>query len=130
MVKQDYLTRMIHDMTKVILKLLFHIDDDKFENLTINDTQAAQKYASYLDLADAGNINEAENELYNTINPRNNEDLKIALMFYEHLNNLDSKQLEAADFSREEIHDGIQKVLELFGYQAFAETFAQDLFHE
>lgn len=130
MLKQDYLTGMIHDMTKLLLKLLFHIDDENFEDLTINDTTAAEKYTSYLKLADEGNINEAENLLYDSLNPRNNEELKTAFMFYNHLNRLDNKALEESNFSREEIQEGLQRVLELFGYQEFAETVAQDLFQK
>ena len=49
------------------------------------------------------------------------ERLKLALLFYGHLNTYSDAFLEKADFSREEIKAGIENTLELYGYKGVEE---------
>ena len=58
-------------------------------------------------LADEGNIDEAENKLYEMTCDGDRQNLEIGLLFYYALNGKDDEFLEANDFSREEIMMGI-----------------------
>ncbi len=121
MIEHDYLMRIIHDMIKTIIKLLFNINEDNIENMQVDDVISAEKYKKLIELAKNGNINEAENQLYKYIDISNKNELKIALMFYSYLNNLDNKTLEKANYTYEEIGDGVKYVMNLFGYDGIAD---------
>ena len=63
MVKQDYLMRLIHEMVRTIMKLIFNIDE-KTVDIEQELKETSDLYGRLLKLADAGKINEAENLLY------------------------------------------------------------------
>lgn len=125
MFEQDYVMRMIHELVRTILKLLFHIDDIDYidESLQMQNEDATKLYRKIIDLLKQHKINEAENYLYENLDENNLEELKASLLFYEYLNHLSDKELEKANFSREEIKDGIQLVLKKFRYDGITTAF-------
>ena len=48
--------------------------------------------------------------------------LKLALAFYDYLNTKENDFLDSNEYSREEIRDGIQNVMKMYGYSGLAET--------
>mgnify|MGYP004721521375 FL=1 len=84
-----------------------------------------EKLNELIDLADEGKINEAENRLYDLLEDKDPDALKIALAFYDHMNGFDTEFLDEADYSREEIRDGICDVLKRFGYGGMTGLFLQ-----
>ena len=123
MIEEDYLLRMIHQMIRAIFKILFHYDTDVEETINFSDEKSEGKYRDWIAMAREGKINSAENFLYESLDLDNVEDLKAALMFYDYLSGLDEDFLQQANFSREEIRDGITHVLSLYGYEGFSEMF-------
>ena len=115
MVKQDYIMRLIHDMVRTVLRLVFGIDEEK-EEVVFLDAKEREIYDRLIKMADSGEINEAENLLYEELDIEDKECLKRALLFYNHLNEMDDETLERADFSREEIREGVENILCKFGY--------------
>jgi len=71
-------------------------------------------YVLLCDLISKKSINEAENLLFEMLDPNNQEQLTIATDFYNKLNTISNDELENADFSREEIERGRNEVLALF----------------
>lgn len=116
MVKQDYLMRLIHEMVRTIIKLIFNIDE-KTVDIEQELKETSDLYIRLVRLADAGKINEAENLLYEQLENGQTEDLKAALGFYDHLNDYTEEFLDKADFSREEIKSGLVSVLRMYGYE-------------
>lgn len=128
MVEQDYIMRLIHEMVRTVMKLLFGLDEDGEEEVRLLDTLAEDDRGRLLELtklADTGEINQAENELCDILDRNDSMTLKLALLFYNHINQYDEKFLERADYSREEIRDGICSVLEQFGYGGMTGLFMQ-----
>ncbi len=123
MFEQDYVMRLIHEMVRTILKLLFKIEDETIEDLQLEDSEVEKKYKQLINLAHNGKINEAENQLYEGVDRNNKVYLKAALMFYGYLNELDIDTLEQANFSRDEIKDGITRILGEYGYEGFTDIF-------
>lgn len=119
MVENDYVMRLIHEMVKAIIKLIFDIDEEQ-PQLAFSDTTNRDNYNKYIELADRGLINEAENLLYKNRDLDNPECLKEALLFYMYINDFSDEKLEQSDYSRVEIKDGIDNVLQDFGYNGFA----------
>ena len=123
MFEQDYIMRLIKDMVRAILKLVFNIDTDSPSAELLEDTEEKQTLDELLDMADDGFINEAENKLYVITEEGKKTDLEIALLFYSYLNDKSDEFLEAHDYSRDEIKTGLKDITVRYGIDGFAEMF-------
>lgn len=107
MFEDDYLLRLIKEMVRTVLKLLFHIDFKEEDPVSV-----------------VFESEDAENQLYDfTQNPENMESLKTALLFYSHLNQLDNDFLEDHNYSREEIVSGVKDVLNRYHLDSMSALF-------
>lgn len=122
MFEQDFVMRLIHEIIRALLKLLFNIDTDKSKELIFNDQETETMYDELLTLIDNGMINETENSLLERLNPDDIQGYKMALMFYLYLNEKDIDFLEEHDFSKNEIIDGIKNVSKAYGYGSMADA--------
>lgn len=121
MFEQDYVMRLIKEMVRAILKLLFNIDTESPTVELLENKEEKETLENLLDLVDAGKINEAENRLYDLISTADMGSLEIALLFYSYLNDKTDEYLEENDFCREEIKLGMENVVDLFGLSSIAE---------
>lgn len=122
MVEQDYIMRIIHEVIRTFLKLVFHMDEEKPEEVQFADSEMAGSFETLCAMADRGEINEAENILYEELEEGNLEYLKMAVLFYEHLNKMSNEYLEKCDFSRQEVADGMKQMMKRYGYDSLADT--------
>lgn len=126
MFEQDYIMRLIRELVRAVCKLIFHIDTET-PVLELFDAEREQEQREALEgiirLADQGRINEAENLLFEWPGDGNQETLKMALVFYAHLNEKTDAFLAEHDFSREEIRDGLHEVMSRYGLESLSETF-------
>ena len=127
MFEQDYVMRLIKEMVRAILKLLFNIDTESPTVDLLENREEKEALENLLDMVDAGKINEAENKLFDLTDDVTVNDLKIALLFYSYLNDKTDDFLETNDFSREEIKSGLENVTDRFGLNSIAEMFLEDL---
>lgn len=123
MFEQDYVMRLIKEMVRVILKLLFNIDSESPTVELIENKVQKETLENLLDMIDAGKINEAENRLHDLISDEGRESLEIALLFYLYLNDKADDFLEEHDFSREEIKLGLEDVADIFGLRSITGRF-------
>lgn len=114
--QKDYLMRLIEDLIRFIAMVLFgkkafqyEIIDDLFASKT--DTLHAELMA----LVAQRRLGEAEDMLFDAIEPGQRNGAMVALDFYQTLNALSDDELDAADFSREEIKDGLKQITALYG---------------
>lgn len=121
MFQKDYIMRLISEIIKTLLKLLFNIEEDKKEELKLQE-DLEEKYKNLLDLIDRGEINDAENKLLEEINPDDMNHYKMALMFYSYLNEKDIDFLITNNYTKEEIIHGLKHISALFGYGDMAST--------
>lgn len=126
MFEQDYVMRLIKEMVRAILKLLFNIDTESPTVELLENKEKRKTLESLLDMVDAGKINEAENRLYDFIRDSNIHDLQIALLFYSYLNDKTDAFLEENNFCREEIKSGIENVADKFGLHDISKMFLTD----
>lgn len=116
MYQQDWMMRQIGDMVKVIARIVFKKDTITYEitNSEIStDTDLLHK--ELIELLNLLKINEAEDLLFKNIKTDDLNYLKIAVDFYNRLNELSDEQLEKADFSRDEIKSGLEDISKKFG---------------
>ena len=117
MVEEDYVTRMIRDMVRAVVRAILGKSELNYEfpkeNERTNDDMVFNKM---IQMADAGDINGAENMLLTEFEFKEPKQLEIALAFYSHLNEYEEDFLEANDYSRREIGEGIDAVAKKYGY--------------
>lgn len=132
MVENDYMMRIIHEMVRTLIMLIFHKDQETEEELIFLDGVNQDFYQRLRQLSDEGKINEAENMLYQSLEENEGdregtmENLKVSLAFYDHLNSKSNDFLEAHNYSREEVEEGILSVMKLYGYGELAETLLEN----
>jgi hypothetical protein len=116
MYQQDWMMRQIGDMVKVIARIVFKKDTMTYE-ITNNEisTETDLLYKELIELLNSLKINEAEDLLFKNIKTDNIDYLKIAVDFYNRLNELSDDELDKADFSRDEIKSGLEDISKIFG---------------
>ena len=121
--EQDYIMRCIHEMVRFILKMLFNIDDiNQCEEKT---QMKMREHSKLMSMASEGKINEAENYLYDCIDSNDKNWLIIGIRFYNLLNEFDDIFLEKHDYSRQEVHDGLIRLLSSYGHESLLSVLTQ-----
>lgn len=127
MFEQDYIIRLIKEMIRTILKLFFNIDTvNPIEDL-LEDKEIQNTLENLLDMVDNGNINEAENQIFDMTSDNNMTNLKVALLFYSYLNDKDDEFLQKHGFCREEIKSGLKELASRYGLMGMTEIFLSEI---
>ncbi len=127
MYEQDYIMRLIKEIIRSLLKLLFNIDTDSPTKDLLSEKEQKTTLEKLLDMIDEGEINKAENELSNLTESGDHKYLEVALLFYSYLNEKNDAFLEEHRFSREEISMGLKSVISQYGLGSVAEAFLTEL---
>jgi len=117
MFHDDWLVRQIQATTQAIANKMLNKESTPTYEIR---NKANQTETDLLDILLNGllaenHINEAENLLFDMLNPNNHNHLIVATDFYSHLSNMSDEELEAANFSREEIESGLNEIKTSFG---------------
>lgn len=120
MFEQDYVMRMIKDLVKFLAKVLFNKDTIAYELFDNEEyTQSDDLHKELLSLIMIGKLNEAENLLFEGLDPKDKRFMELAIDFYQRLNNLDDEFLERNNFHREEIEEGLKAIAKEFGVRIY-----------
>lgn len=115
MLKNDWFMRQINDTCKAIALIIFNKKEPLYE---IEDEQkengADMIFNKLLFLLDENKFNEAENLLFENLNPDVLNYLLVAIDFYNRISQIDEKILEENDFSREEIKMGLDDITNIY----------------
>lgn len=111
--EKDYIMRLIHEIVRTLVKLVFGIDEEK-EEVLIAAGEVSERLKGLLELAEEGKINQAENLLFENLDCNDMEQLKMGLLFYQRINEYSDEYLEENNYSREEIKQGIEMLLKAF----------------
>ncbi len=114
MVSEDYATRSIRDMARTLTRMVLNEEEPCRE--FPEGSGEADGYRHLTALADAGEINEAENRLLESADPESPDYFRLAMAFYLHLNEMQEDFLDDHDYSKEEVAEGIRSLGEDFGY--------------
>ena len=114
MLKNDYIMRKIEEWISMILEFVFKIDKSSSPEKLLK-LEASTEILKDLKLKiDNGNINEAEDALFEILKFKTQDSLLMGLLFYSYLNEKDSKFLNEHNFERDEIKTGIKDLLNEF----------------
>ena len=107
--EQDYILRVIRDSIRMIAKLVLGKNTVTYEWKAEGVSPSSDDFCGrLLAMADKGQINEAENLLYETLDTSSLTDIETALIFYQHLAEYSVSFLEKHDYSPEEIKLGLE----------------------
>ena len=135
--------KLIKEMVRAILKLLFNIDTESPTVELLENKEEQETLENLLDMVDhvttKWNVlhldperkqwdgeNEAENRLYDLTSNTDVNSLEIALLFYSYLNDKTDDFLEVNNFSRDEIKLDLENVADSFGLSSIAKMFLTD----
>ena len=123
MFEEDYIMGQIREMVRMLLKLLFQLDQEEDSEELLRGTKENEVLRELLEMVDDGRINEAENRVYELCEDGEMANLKVMLLFYDYLNGKSDEYLEECEFSREELKEDMRDLLAGFGLSDMAETF-------
>lgn len=125
MYEQDYIIRLIREMIRAVLKLIFRIDAESLTEEMLEDSEVKAALDGLLDMVDEGKINEAENVVYEITEDGGYKNLETALLFYSYLNEKPDEFLEENNFSRDEVKEGLLEIISRYGLGSMADTFLE-----
>lgn len=118
--EQDYLMRTIKDIAKVIAKIVLGKTDTNYELPAVeNYTGEDFLYKKLLEMLEDGEINVAENLLFEELDGKDKRKLEVALAFYTRLSEYDEAYLQAHAYTKEEINQGLEDVARKYGIEHF-----------
>ncbi|CCX38056.1 putative uncharacterized protein [Clostridium sp. CAG:1013] len=118
MLTEDYIVRMIRDMGRLLARVL---GSDALEPETVEASSSLPSgdglplLEELKNMCGRGEINQAEDLLFERLDFSDPSTFPIALVFYQHLNEFSDKELEAWDYSREEIFQGLEDCAREYG---------------
>ena len=118
MITEDYILRMIQEMGQMLARILGSDALDPTDQVQLEALHAGDGLGFLEELkalCSHGQVNLAEDRLFEELDFSDEFTFPIALGFYEHLNRFSDKELEAWDYSREEIFDGLRDCAEQYG---------------
>ena len=119
--QDDYVMRTITDLVRAIARLALGKDDISYELPAdaAGDSNPQALYRRLAAMAEAGDINGAENTLYEELDTEDRGYLEMGLAFFMLVNQFSDEYLFGANYSREEIVEGINGLSAQFGISGF-----------
>ena len=114
--QKDYLMRLIEDIVRIVARIFFGKDYVSYRY--IDETVLSRTdlwYRQLMELIEQRRLGEAEDILFAGLDTGNRDHMSVALDVYMAMNALSDDELENADFTRQEIKDGLKKITSLFG---------------
>lgn len=120
--EKDYILRMIKDLTKSIAHLILGKSEIEYELPEESEySRVDTLYVKLIELVNMGQINEAEDLLFDEINPSDMRQFEMAMSFYLYLNDFSDDYLEKNNYSRDEITEGIRSICKEYGVSSMVD---------
>lgn len=115
--EKDYIMRIIKEMVRVLFSLMLGKQYVSVEQEAENGYEVSgKKLDELLKMIDNGEINEAENLILDSIDYSNKNELATAALFYQYLSEKNEDFLQKNNYSKEEVLDGINHIIQKAGY--------------
>ena len=120
--EKDYILRMIKDLTKSIAHLILGKSEIEYEPPKESEySRVDTLYVKLIELVNMGQINEAEDLLFDEIKPSDMRQFEMAMSFYLYLNDFGDDYLEKNNYSRDEITEGIRSICKEYGVSSMVD---------
>ena len=115
--EKDYIMRIIKEMARVLFSLMLGKKYVAVQMERNNGYEVSgRKLDELLGMIDCGEINRAENLLQESIDYSDKQSVAAAALFYQYLSEKEEGFLTEHDFSKEEVLDGMNRLLQKSGY--------------
>ena len=115
-IQQDWLMRQIEMMVSTVLRLAgLELPQEPAQPQELHQSGSDWLERELARLLDQGQLGKAEDLLFEHLEPGNREALAAALRFYRQANALTDAELEAQDFTREELLEGLEQAVKQYG---------------
>jgi len=112
--------RQVKGIADAIAAIVFRKAEVSYEiQDETNHTETDMLFLRLNEMLNEGNINGAEDLLFEKIKPNDTNYLLLAVDFYQRLNSKSDDELEYCGFSRGEIKDGLAEVMRISGVGIF-----------
>lgn len=125
MFEKDYIMRLVKEMVRTLLKLLFNIDTSLPMDEVIKMAEEKVLLEKLLSMADEGRVCEAENELCEITADGDRYYLKTALIFYYRLAEKGEDFLSEHNFSMTEVKEGVEMLTERYNIKDLSSVFLE-----
>lgn len=115
MLKKDWILDQIEDLTESVAKIFLNEPSPEYIPEKVPNSSSDKLYNELNSLISEKKINDAENLLFEKIDIKNIKHLAVAIDFYSKLNKFSDQDLEKANYSRQEISEGLDDILNKFG---------------
>lgn len=119
MYEQDYIMRITGNLIRFLSIIIFGKETSVYVTEDEKSGESDELHRELLVLLSQGEINKAENLLFDKFNPDDNRQMMVAVDFYQRLNNMDNKFLEENNFSRKEIKEGLKDIASKAGITTY-----------
>ena len=123
MFENDYIMRQIRGMAAVLARLLFGKSATEYVRPAETFGEADRLHLELVKRIEEGRLEEAENLLFDRLDPADPDTLKVALDFYARLEKLDPAYLSAHGFTEDDIALGLAHAAAAFGHDDAARVF-------
>lgn len=114
--QQDWLMRQIEMMVSTVLRLAgLELSQESAQGEELRQSGYDWLEQELTRLLNQGRLGEAEDLLFEHLKPRDKDALAAALSFYQQANALTDAELEAQDFTREELLEGLEQAVKRYG---------------
>lgn len=115
--EKDYIMRMIKEMVRILFSLMLGKQYVSVEQELKNGYEVSgKKLDGLFEMIDRGEINEAENLILDSMDYNNKNDLAAAALFYQYLSEKNEDFLKKNHYSKEEVLDGMNQIMQKAGY--------------
>ncbi len=115
---QDWIMRQVQMLAQMLAKILFGKDTTDYIIEAEDDLNGTDLlYKALCAKLDKGDICGAEDILFDALENGGKENLEVAIDFYARLNKMSDAELESANFSREEVEEGLKNAVAMFGLE-------------
>ncbi len=118
--EKDYIMRLIHGISRILARMYLNRELDGEKLYASVSVRCREICDALLLLVDGGQINTAENRLFELIESSALEPKDLAsliLLFYDHVNDKDDAFLARSGFSRDEIITGMEDAMRRIGME-------------
>ncbi len=125
MVEEDYILKLVQELVRSLLKMVFGIDTDSPTSELLESEEDREHFNKLVEMVEQGNITDAESEVIEATEDMSNEGLLLALVFFHYLNEKSDRFLEDNGYDRVDLKESLRDIVTKYGYESMAMMFLQ-----
>lgn len=125
MVEEDYILKLVQELVRSLLKMVFGIDSDAPTSELLEKEEDREHFNRLVQIVEQGNITDAEAEVIEATEDLSNEGLLLSLIFFHYLNEKSDRFLEDNGYDRVDLKESLRDIVTKYGYESMAMMFLQ-----